>query len=59
MIVTDNLIFCRSTTKTYAVDLDTREMVWEINESGYMAIGKNGNLYLSTQSGRVISYSLM
>lgn len=58
MIITDNLLFCRTDTTTYALDINTQIVAWEVSESGHLALGGDGNLYLATNDGRVIAYKV-
>lgn len=46
VIVTANLAFVSTTTRTYAVDLATRSDVWSFPQAGKLALSRNGVLYI-------------
>lgn len=46
VIVTANLAFVSTTTRTYAVDLATRRDVWSFPQAGKLALSRNGVLYI-------------
>jgi outer membrane protein assembly factor BamB len=48
VVVTDNLIFFCAGSSTYAVDLQTREVVWSTPQRGELAISSAKILYIQT-----------
>jgi outer membrane protein assembly factor BamB len=46
MIVTNNLIFLCTTAATYAIDLNTRAVVWREPKVGHLALSSNKVLYI-------------
>jgi outer membrane protein assembly factor BamB len=58
VIVTNDLVFARTTTATYAVDIATRQHVWSTPRTGALALSSNGVLYIvSPQS--IDTYELL
>jgi hypothetical protein len=55
-LITENLFFVRSSTTTYAVDLETREEVWSIEQSGEMTWSE-GKLYIASNDGTLTAIS--
>ncbi|RKH47261.1 hypothetical protein D7Y23_22460 [Corallococcus sp. AB050B] len=51
MVVTDNMLFVSTATNTYAVDLTTRAHVWTYPAGGYLALGKDGILFIARSNG--------
>ncbi len=47
VIVTSNLAFVSTTTRTYAIDLTTRREVWSFPQAGKLALSRNGVLYIA------------
>lgn len=46
MVVTDNLVFISSSNNTLAIDIKTRQVVWEHPFGGSLAISDRGVLYI-------------
>ena len=46
VVVTDNLAFVSNASKTLAVDLSTRQVVWSYPLGGTLAISQRGVLYI-------------
>jgi len=65
LLATKNLLFVgceseyiwgeRAVGKTYAVDLKTHVTQWTYDWAGHMAIGKRGNLFISTRDGQLVA----
>jgi outer membrane protein assembly factor BamB len=49
VLVTNNLIFASTATKTYAIDRTTHAAVWSYPASGSLAMSANGVLYVKSQ----------
>lgn len=58
VIVTRNLAFVSSDTRTQAIDLGTRKPVWTYPMGGSMAISARGVLYIMTSSGALAAINL-
>jgi outer membrane protein assembly factor BamB len=57
MIVTDNLIFVSTASKTYAVDLESQTAVWSYDAGGHLALSDDGILYIATTEGELHAIS--
>lgn len=55
MIVTDNLIFASTASKTYAVDLTNHSQLWSYPEGGHLALNDEGTLFIATTAGHLIA----
>jgi outer membrane protein assembly factor BamB len=58
VIVTHNLAFVSSDTRTQAIDLGTRKIVWTYPIGGSMAISARGVLYIMTSTGALAAINL-
>ena len=62
IVVTRNLAFVSTDAHVYAIDLGTHQQVWQIAQSGMLAISGSGILYIATGStlsdGRLIAIKL-
>ena len=57
MIVTDNLIFVSTASKTYAVDLESQTAVWSYDAGGHLALSDDGILFIATAEGELHAIS--
>lgn len=55
MIVTDNLIFVSTGSKTYAVDLEKQKEQWSYPFGGQLALSDEGVLFIATADGILIA----
>ena len=59
IIVTENLLFFSGSSSVYAVDLETKAIVWEANTPGQLAIGPDNQLLVaSPNTGVLTAYRL-
>ncbi len=58
MVVTSNLLFASSGSRTVALDLATREVVWTYPFGGELAISEQGVLYIVSPGGRLVAINL-
>ena len=57
-LVTDNLLFVSTASNTYAVDLTTGMHVWTYPAGGYLAMGKDGILFIARSNGSVAAIAV-
>jgi outer membrane protein assembly factor BamB len=57
LIVTDNLLFARTSSRVYAVDLVTHQDVWSFQGTGQLALGE-GTLYIAGSGGYLAAITL-
>lgn len=53
VLVTNNLVFVSTDTRTYAIDLTTHKAVWSYAASGSLALSINGILYIKGEKSVV------
>lgn len=58
LVVTDNLVFARTASATYAIDIATRQHVWSTPRTGHLALSSNGVLYIVAPQ-RIDTYELL
>ena len=58
LLVTDNLAFVSTATRTYAVDLASRTHVWAHPSGGHLALGGDGTLIVAQPNGIVAAIAL-
>ena len=58
VIVTKNLLFVSTASRTYAVDLALREPVWSTAAGGHLALSREGTLFIARGDGKVTAVAL-
>jgi hypothetical protein len=58
LVVTRNLAFVSGTTKTQAIDLATRKVVWTYARGGELSVSSNGVLYILEPNGYLSAINL-
>jgi outer membrane protein assembly factor BamB len=57
-VVTDNVAFVSTESRTYAIDLRTHQKVWTADVSGSLSITKGGLLLIAQPYGSLIAYDI-
>lgn len=58
LIVTRNLLFASTATRTYAVDLATRRQVWSYPAAGHLTLSSQGLLLIAQANGKLAAISV-
>ena len=58
LILTNNLVFVSTTTRTFAIDIATHRDVWSTPRTGRLALSSNGVLYIVART-RIDAYDLL